>query len=63
MELELEGIENSSGIERVTTILEQLISDDINPTDAIDKFNEIVAFLQSIENTETLQGLLADIAS
>ena len=41
--------------------LESLISDETNPTDAIDKFNEIVAFLNTIENTDTLSGLLGDI--
>ena len=42
--------------------LESLISEDLqNPTSAIDKFNEIVTFLESIENTDTLSGLLGDI--
>lgn len=30
-------------------------------TAAIDKFNEIVAFLAGIENTQTLEGILAGI--
>lgn len=42
--------------------LESLLDDDAqNPTKAIDKFNEIVAFLNSIDNTETLQELLRDV--
>lgn len=42
--------------------LESLISDDAeNPTAAIDKFNEIVAFLASITNTQTLEGILSGI--
>lgn len=42
--------------------LESLINEDLqDPTSAIDKFNEIVAFLNSIENTDTLSGLLGDI--
>lgn len=43
--------------------LESIISEGDNPTAAIDKFNEIVAFLESIQNTDTLSGLLADIAT
>ena len=41
--------------------LESIISEGSNPTAAIDKFNEIVNFLDSINNTDTLQGLLGDI--
>lgn len=41
--------------------LESLISEGSNPTAAIDKFNEIVAFLASITNTETLAGIVSGI--
>lgn len=41
--------------------LESLISEDADPTAAIDKFNEIVAFLANITNTETLAGIVAGI--
>lgn len=41
--------------------LEALLNDGDNVTAAIDKFNEIVAFLAGIENTETLEGILAGI--
>ena len=41
--------------------LEALISEDEDPTAAIDKFNEIVAFLAGITNTETLDGILGGI--
>ena len=41
--------------------LESLISEGSNPTAAIDKFNEIVAFLASITNTETLSGIVSGI--
>lgn len=41
--------------------LEALLSDGDNVTAAIDKFNEIVAFLAGIENTQTLEGILAGI--
>ena len=43
------------------TALESLISEDSNPTAAIDKFNEIVAFLANITNSETLSGIIAGI--
>ena len=62
--INLLGEEHSNIIEELSnkvSTLESLISDEDNPTAAIDKFNEIVAFLDSIENTETLQGLLGDI--
>ena len=36
--------------------MESLISDETNPTDAIDKFNEIVAFLNTIENTDDTEN-------
>lgn len=41
--------------------LEVLIEDGENVTAAIDKFNEIVAFLANIENTQTLEGILEGI--
>ena len=41
--------------------LESLISEDADPTAAIDKFNEIVAFLANITNTETLAGIVDGI--
>ena len=41
--------------------LESLISEDAEPTAAIDKFNEIVAFLSTITNTQTLAGIVAGI--
>lgn len=41
--------------------LEALLNDGDNVTAAIDKFNEIVAFLVNIENTQTLESILAGI--
>ena len=41
--------------------LEALISEEENPTAAIDKFNEIVAFLNGITNTQTLDGIVSGI--
>ncbi|MBR6457712.1 MAG: hypothetical protein IKS71_03850, partial [Bacteroidales bacterium] len=41
--------------------LESLISEDDDPTAAIDKFNEIVAFLATITNTQTLAGIVSGI--
>ena len=38
-----------------------MVSEGSNPTAAIDKFNEIVAFLNGITNTETLDGIVGDI--
>lgn len=43
------------------TALEDLVATDSDAV--IDKFNEIVAFLNGIGATDTLQGLLADIAT
>lgn len=43
------------------TALESLISEGENPTAAIDKFNEIVAFLNNITNTQTLDGIISGI--
>ncbi len=43
--------------------LQSLVADGDNSTAAIDKFNEIVAFLANIENTETLEGIVAGISS
>lgn len=50
-------------LQNKVTALESIISEGENPTAAIDKFNEIVAFLNSIQNTDTLSGLLQDIIS
>ena len=61
----LEGGEYSNTVTELSNkvhALESLLDDDVqNPTAAIDKFNEIVAFLNSIDNTETLQELLRDV--
>ena len=43
--------------------LESLISEGSNPTAAIDKFNEIVAFLAGITNTDTLDGILSGMST
>lgn len=43
--------------------LEALISEGESPTAAIDKFNEIVAFLDGITNTDTLDGIVSGINS
>lgn len=63
----LEGGEYSSTVTQLSNkvaALESLLDDDAqNPTAVIDKFNEIVAFLNSINNTDTLSGLLQDIIS
>lgn len=62
----LEGGEYSNTVTELSNkvhALESLLNDDVqNPTATIDKFNEIISFLNSIENTETLQGLLGDIS-
>lgn len=61
----LEGGEYSNTVTELSNkvhALESLLDDDAqNPTTAIDKFNEIVTFLDSIDNTETLQELLRDV--
>jgi len=41
--------------------LQSLVSEGSNPTAAIDKFNEIVAFLNNITNTQTLEGIVSGI--
>lgn len=48
-------------LQNKVSTLESLISEGNNPTQAIDKFNEIVAFLDSIKNTETLSGIIRAI--
>ena len=53
--------DNLTGLTTRLQSLETLISDDGNPTEAIDKFNEIVSFLNQISNTDSLDGLLNDI--
>ena len=62
---QLEGGKYSNNVSQLSNkvaALESILNDDTqNPTAAIDKFNEIVAFLDSIDNTETLQELLRDI--
>ncbi len=50
-----------TALQTKVTALERLIESDSDG--AINKFNEIVAFLANITDTDTLQGLLADIAS
>ena len=41
--------------------LESLVAEGDDPTSAIDKFNEIVDFLNHITNTETLEGIVSGI--
>ena len=41
--------------------IEALLSEDSDPTAAIDKFSEIVAFLSNINNTSTLEGIINGI--
>ena len=48
-------------LQNKVSTLESLISEGNNPTQTIDKFNEIVAFLDSIKNTETLSGIIGAI--
>lgn len=48
-------------IETLVTNFNALVND--NPTQAIENFNEIVAFLKNIEDTETLEGIIAGIES
>ena len=50
-----------TALQTKVTALERLIESDSDG--AINKFNEIVAFLANITDTDTLQGLLADISS
>lgn len=50
-----------STLQGKVTALESLVSEGSNPTAAIDKFNEIVAFLNNITNTETLEGIISGI--
>lgn len=56
-----EGITSSELINKINT-LEQLISEGENPTQAIDKFNEIVSFLDSLPNTQNLVEILNSYA-
>lgn len=63
---QLEGRDYSNTVIQLSNkvaTLESLLDDTQNPTAAIDKFNEIVAFLDSIDNTETLQKLLKETVS
>lgn len=48
---------NTKGIESIQKQLDTLVSGDVS--DAIDSFNEVVAFLKDIEDTDTLEGILA----
>ena len=48
-------------LNRKVAALESVISEGDNPTAAIDKLNEIVAFLANITNTETLSGIVGGI--
>lgn len=50
-----------SSLQSDVEALQSLVSEGSNPTAAIDKFNEIVAFLNGITNTETLEGIVGDI--
>lgn len=50
-----------TALQTKVTALERLVESDSDG--AINKFNEIVAFLANITDTDTLKGLLADIAS
>ena len=52
-----------SALDNRIKALEALISEDGATDKVIDKFNEIVSFLAGIENTDTLQGLFADVAA
>ena len=50
-----------STLQGKVTALESLMNEGENPTAAIDKFNEIVAFLNNITNTQTLDGIVSGI--
>ena len=50
-----------TALQTKVTALEKLIEADSDG--AINKFNEIVAFLKGVSDTKTLQGLLADIST
>lgn len=50
-----------STLQGKVTALESLMTEGENPTAAIDKFNEIVAFLNNITNTQTLEGIVSGI--
>lgn len=63
----LEGLQNyddtelSDKVEQLITDFDTLIKD--NPNKAINSFNEIVAFLNGIEDSETLEGIIGGISS
>lgn len=63
----LEGLENYNDAE-LRGKIEQLITNfnillDSNPDQAINSFNEIIAFLNNIQDTETLEGIISGINS
>lgn len=55
------SIEDLTALFTRVSAIESLLSEETNSSAAIDKFNEIVAFLKGIEDTKTLDGLLGDI--
>lgn len=57
----LEALFDHSELDRKVAALEALVTEGDNPTAAIDKFNEIVAFLANITNTQTLDGIVSGI--
>lgn len=67
LKTKLEGLSNyddtalSNSITSLQNQFNALVNADADA--AIDTFNEIVAFLAGLENTETLEGILADIST
>lgn len=64
LKAKLESTATTEGMAQLSakvTALEALINAD--SSGAIDKFNEIVTFLAGISDTETLDGLLGDVAT
>lgn len=64
LKAKLESTATTEGMAQLSakvTALEALINAD--SSGAIDKFNEIVAFLAGISDTKTLDGLLGDVAT
>lgn len=60
----INGTATSEGLADLTTRLEALETHFGTDTDkVINKFQEIVAFLAGVESTETLEGMMADIAT
>lgn len=64
----LEGLENYDDTElenAISTLTEQfntLLGSETDADEVINTFNEIVAFLESIKETDTLEGILGDIS-